>query len=90
MGNVRNKLEIFLRGETFLHLATMFLIQTVFVQLTVRISGHYPQMWLQLILPIIIGVGKELFDKYVDKKYISITDIVGTVIGGYMAVILLL
>ena len=82
MGTLRDKIERFLRGETYLHFATMFFIQVIILQLNLP-------FWVFCIIPIVVGVGKELFDKFHDGKYISLTDILGTVLGGYSAILIL-
>ena len=80
MGDVRRKIELFLRGEFFLHLTTMFLIQTIVNDLTSIWGGVF-------FLPILIGIGKELLDKK-EGKQISISDIIGTLVGGYLSILI--
>lgn len=79
---MRRNVEIFLRGECFLHLVTMFFIQAWVILL---VSPEH--IYYTLLAPVFIGISKELFDKYHDKKEISYTDILGTVIGGFLMVL---
>ena len=85
---MRDTIERFLRGEFYLHLATMFLLQFIVVAFFILLFNTHLANWLLFFTPIIFGVGKELLDKK-EGKNISISDIIGTLIGGYLAILML-
>ena len=88
MGTLRNKVERFLRGETWLHFVTMFFIQIMIMQICLLVFKIYLPTYFCLALPFVFGLSKELLDKY-EGKFVSITDIAGTVVGGFLAILIL-
>ena len=82
------KIELFFRGEFWLHLATMFFCMVMLIQLTQLIGIHLP-VWFLLPLPLVVGTVWEILWKIYKQKPIDILDILGTVIGGVLALTLL-
>ena len=85
---MRRKLELFFRGEFYLHLATMFLAMTLLINLALLIGVYLP-LWFLLPVSLIVGIAWELIWKIYDKKEISISDIIGTLCGGFLSIIIL-
>lgn len=82
------KLELFLRGETFLHLATMFLCMVSLMQVSLFIGIKLP-LWFLFPLSLFVGIAWELVWKIRGGREISITDILGTFTGGVLAILIL-
>lgn len=82
------KIEGFLRGELYLHIATMFLCMVILLQL-LPLSGNSLPLWILLLIPIAVGLLWELSWKWYNQKPIVISDIIGTMIGGYLAIVIL-
>lgn len=82
------KIELFLRGETWLHIVTMFFCMTILIQVAL-FFGFYLPIWSLIILTILVALGWEIIWKISTKKPIDIIDIVGTCIGGILAIIII-
>lgn len=76
------KIELFFRGESWLHFATMFF----FMQLIFRIFGVN---WWMLIIPVVIAIVWELWWKYKRGNPIDLVDIISTVLGGLAAFLII-
>ena len=83
MGTLTRKIELFLRGEFWLHIATMFFILTVFQRFI-----HIKAFWL-LFITLIIALGWEILWKIVRGNKIDPLDILATTIGGVLSIILI-
>ena len=81
------KVELFFRGEFWLHLATMFFCMVVllFVNSKLKIELHWS---FYIVISIVVGLAWEFAWKYFKQKPISLSDIVGTSVGGFLAVII--
>lgn len=66
--------ELFLRGEFYLHFATMFIIQSMVLKTGFVTIGY--------VLPIILGASKEIYDVKKGKEF-STSDSIGSILGGY-------
>ena len=77
------KIEVFLRGEIWLHLVTMFFLMTILLKLIVL------PIWLLVTIVGVVAIGWELFWKYKRQNAISMSDILGTIIGGILAILIL-
>lgn len=85
---MRRTIELFLRGEFWLHLVTMFFLQAWIMLLAKVVTLELPTAaWLAV--PLLFGFWKEFFDKYHDKKNLSVSDIFGTFVGGSLMIILM-
>ena len=84
MGNtlkqIRRKIELFFRGEFYLHLVTMFLFQAIVFIVT-------SNLFVNFSIPIILGFLKEKLDMKEGKKF-SISDFIGTLVGGYLFILI--
>lgn len=77
---ILQKIERGLRSEFTLHLLLMFAMQSIlFVFL-----GDYYFLWY---VPLVLGLLKEISDVKLKKGSVSYTDILGTVVGGLLAMI---
>ena len=74
-------IELFLRSEFTLHLLLMFLLESLFVYF------FNINLWAYL-LPFIVGIAKELTDILLKGGRFDFTDFAGTIIGGYLTIIL--
>lgn len=81
-------IELFFRGEFWLHLATMFIVMVLLIQLA-QLAGIYLPNYVLFPIPLIVGIIWEFFWKKVKHKPISISDIIGTVLGGVLAILIL-
>lgn len=77
---IRRKVELFFRGEFYLHLVTMFLIQCLLMEFFGLSVPSY-------LLPVFCGIIKEILDLKEGKGF-SFSDVLGTVLGGYLYIIL--
>ena len=78
--NLIQKIELFLRGEFYLHLATMFIIATVIL----NIFPNLKWFWM-FHISAIIGILWEFGWKYFKRKPVDLSDIYGTITGGMLA-----
>lgn len=82
------KIELFLRGEFYLHIVSMFFIMIMIMQIALLLHYYLP-LWILLPIPFVIGIAWELGWKVYKKKPINIFDIIGTAIGGLLAILIL-
>ena len=76
---LRYKIEGFLRGDKFLHFATMFFIATLLI--------HIVPLWVVALMTVFLAIGKEVFDRY-EGKEVNYFDILATLLGGVVALLL--
>lgn len=77
------KIELFFRGEFWLHLATMFFFTSLLIKIV-----ELP-IYVLIIVIIITAFVWELFWKFKRGSKVDIYDITATVIGGLLSVFLL-
>lgn len=82
------KIELFFRGEFWLHIATMFFAVIILIK-SALLAGIYLPNWFLFPLPLIVGVAWEILWKKLKQKPIDITDILATVLGGIIAILIL-
>ena len=86
MGNVISKkieqIELFLRGEFYLHLATMFILLIFLVQTQIITTT-----WMGILVSLGLGVAWEFAWKWYKQKPVNLLDIIGTLSGGILAII---
>lgn len=87
-GSLGYNIELFFRGEFWLHLATMFIFMSIFIKLLLLLNISLP-LWVYVLLSVLIGIGWECFWKYYRNGFIDIYDITATVIGGILSIIIL-
>lgn len=77
------KLNHFVRGESFLHIVTMFSIVAFLVKL-------FPNTNYYIMATVIIGTALlwEFLGKYLEGKTINMKDILMTIIGGVIGILL--
>ena len=80
------KVELFFRGEFWLHLATMFFAMSVLLRI-LDIAKIKAPFVLLLVISIAVGFAWEIVWKIYRKKPIDLYDIMGTAIGGILAMI---
>lgn len=81
------KLNRFLRGEAWLHMATMFLILTSIYDIC-QSFGYVLPLWLSVIIILAAAVGWELLGKLYEQKFINLSDMIATAAGGALALII--
>lgn len=75
------KIEILMRNDLALHFLWMFFIQLILCYL-------FNTNLIVYLLPIIFGIGKEIYDLKIKKTYIDLYDIIATLTGGYFSIIM--
>lgn len=87
MRNFWIKLNYFIRGEAFLHITTMFLIATLFVQIAL-LFGIFMPTWAVATLTAIVAVLWEVVGKIFEQKPINFGDILWTLVGGFLVILI--
>lgn len=82
------KVENFFRGEGWLHLTTMFFIMVMIIQIPLIFGVKLP-IWILLVIPIFTSIFWEVLWNKIRMNPINLFDIVYTVTGGYLAILIL-
>lgn len=83
---IRN-IELFFRGELWLHLVTMFFLMTVGIKLSLLLNINIP-LWVLFLIPPIVALSWEAIWRYKKQKEIDYKDILFTIIGGYISILI--
>lgn len=75
------KLENLMKTDKSIHFLWMFYLQIILCY----IFGINIYMF---IIPIVIAFGKEIYDLKIKKTYMDLFDMIATVSGGYIAILL--
>lgn len=75
-------IELFFRGEFWLHLVTMFFFTVLFAKIA------NPPIWVLAIIIVVVAIGWEFFWKYKRQNPIDFWNILGTILGGFIAIAL--
>lgn len=79
MKDIQTKIENAIPADKLLHFYCGFLL------------AHFAHIWIWfLLLPIIAGFGKELFDKYIKKSKFDVKDMLVTWAGGVPVVVIII
>lgn len=73
-------LEEFARTDSAMHMTWMFLIQVVLFKVFGKLS---------YIAPIVFAFGKEYYDMYFKNSRFCESDIIYTIIGGFLAILII-
>ena len=84
-----NKVEKFLRSDSWKHFTNGFLMMAVLVLGFAHLLIKIPLL-VQLLIPVIVAIGWEIMGKKQKNIEIDYKDILWTVAGGYGAIILML
>lgn len=79
------KIELFFRGEFWLHIATMFFAVIILIK-SALLAGIYLPNGFLFPLVFVVAIAWELVMKKLKGTPINIYDMVATVIGGTLAI----
>lgn len=82
------KLNYFVRGEAWLHIATMFMLLTMIMQLALILFNIYLPIWSLGIITVIVATLWEMVGKSFEHKPINLVDIFWTLIGGLISILI--